>query len=296
MTPSYVVRLLLLSSASFFLVHLLLGALAAWIAPAAVRRAEKMNPARAANVLLTLRLMPVGLSAIIVFALSIPSYLRFEPTSASEQAGAFCIAAAILGLLFSGVAVFRTASAFVRSSHSENQIAGVALAGILHPRLLISDRARSELSADQLEVALRHEDAHRASFDNLKRLLLLLAPGLFPQQRALERVWAKYTEWAADDRAIGGDPDRAVTLAEALVCVARIQTGAGVPQLATSLVEPEEDLSIRVDRLLNAVQVNDPPVRTGLSGICGSATLLAIIAAYPGALRLVHSLLERLLD
>ena len=49
MTPSYLVRLLLLSSASFFLVQLVAGMLIARMAPAAVRRAGTMRPRRAAR-------------------------------------------------------------------------------------------------------------------------------------------------------------------------------------------------------------------------------------------------------
>jgi hypothetical protein len=297
MTASYIVRLLLLSSASFFLVQLVLGALIAWIAPAVLRRAHGMRPAKASQLLFTVRLMPAAVSIVAVCALGLPSYLKFEPASTSEQAGALCLIAAILGVLFCGTAIFRAGSAIIRSTvYRSGQIEGIALAGILRPRLLISDRARCKLSADQMEVALRHEDAHRRSFDNLKRLLLLLAPAMFPRQHALERMWARCTEWAADDRATGGDPDRSVALAEALVCVARLQSRTGLPPLVTSLIDSGEDLSIRVDRLLNPVSRNDSRARFGALAIYGSAVLLAAIGANPGALRVVHHLLERLLD
>src|ERR1700691_2727347 len=55
-----------------------------------------------------------------------------------------------------------------------------ALAGIVHPRLVISREVLQGLSAEELTAALRHERAHAASRDNLKRLLLLLAPDGFP--------------------------------------------------------------------------------------------------------------------
>ena len=97
MTPSYLGRLLLLSSAGFFLVHMVVEALIALLAPAAVRRAGIMRPERGARFLLRLRLLPAGFAAIVVVMLCVPSYLRFEPRVAEEEVGFACLAAAILG-------------------------------------------------------------------------------------------------------------------------------------------------------------------------------------------------------
>ena len=127
-----------------------------------------------------------------------------------------CAAAAILGAAVFAAALYRTLRALIRSSLYVRQCggresniggekvwivpqeqSGVALAGIMRPRLLISERAIAELSGDQLAVALGHERAHRASRDNLKRLLILLAPAIFPGLRALESAWIKCAEWAA---------------------------------------------------------------------------------------------------
>ena len=81
------------------------------------------------------------------------------------------------------------------------------LAGVFHPRLVVSRGVRRALTADQLAVAVRHEEAHGASHDNLKRLLLLLAPDAVPFVRwlgVLDRAWSRLAEWAADDRAVDG--------------------------------------------------------------------------------------------
>lgn len=303
MTPSYVVRLWLLSSAVFLLVQLFLGALIASIASWAVRRAQSMAPRRAAQCLLTLRLLPAASSAIIVALLCVPSYLRFEPRVASgEEIGFVCLAAAILGAGVCIVAISRALKALIRTAlflrryggaRAHNGL-GLALAGIFQPRLLISKNAIDELSSDQLAVALRHEHAHRVSRDNLKRLLILLAPAMFPGIRALERAWAKCAEWAADDRAAENDADRPA-LAAALVRVARLQSGLAMPPLVTSLVEADGDLAVRVNRLLHAAPVNVPGRR--VEAIMLSAFIvIAAIDVTPGALRIVHSLLERLLD
>jgi beta-lactamase regulating signal transducer with metallopeptidase domain len=309
MMPSYFVRLLLLSSATFFIVQLLLTAIVACIAPAAIRRARTMSPRPAARFLLTLRLLPAAFSMIAVVALCVPSYLRFEPRIAAEEVGIACLAAAILGALIGAIAICRTVLAQLRSSRYQRdglksniegetvwivpQSAGLALAGIVRPRLLISEVAFSELSGDQLAVALLHEHAHRASRDNLKRLLILLAPEIFPRLRSLEHEWAKYAEWAADDRAAEGNPDRPVALAETLVRVARLQSSIAMPPLVTSLVEADEDLSQRVERLLQPAPVSEPSFRYELLALSSAACL---IFAFALNLRVVHGLLEYIYD
>jgi Zn-dependent protease with chaperone function len=315
MTPSYIARLLVLSSASFFLVQLLLSALVAWIVPAAVRRASATSrPRRAAQFLFALRILPTVVSTFAVVVLCVPSYLRFEPKVAEEEVGVACLIAALLGASFLAASVYRTAAAILRTSRylrrcggTASQLAGetvwivrkdagLALAGILHPRLLISEKALRELSAEQLAVALRHESAHRASRDNLKRLLIFLAPGMFPRLRSLEQAWIKCAEWAADDCAAQGDPDRATALASALVCVARLQSGIGMPPLMTSLVEAGEDLSLRVHRLLQSSPMTDRSLHLEALAILASVSTLIAIAIKPTSLLAVHHLLERFID
>jgi beta-lactamase regulating signal transducer with metallopeptidase domain len=313
MTPSYVSRLLLLSSACFFLVQFVAGGLLSLFAPVAIRRAGTMPPQAGARLLFTLRLLPAGLSAICIAILCVPSYLRFEPRVAEEEVGFACLACAILGALLCAVAVSRALGAWIRSSRYVRacqgrqflldgepvwiiqQNAGLALAGILRPRLLISGAAMRDLSSDQLEVALRHERAHQAARDNLKRLLLLLAPPIFPAHRSLEQAWVKFAEWAADDQAAEGDPNRSTALAEALVRVARLQAGITMPPLVVSLVEAGEDLSSRVDRLLESPAY--APTRHAETFALGAITLvLVFLAATPTSLHAVHQLLELLLD
>jgi Zn-dependent protease with chaperone function len=311
MTPSYLSRLLLLSMGSFFLVWMAAGALVSWIAPVAIRRAGFMRPRRAARLLLTLRLLPATLAATIVALLCVPSYLRFEPHIPTEEAGFACLAAAILGVAICAFAIYKGASAlllsfvFLRRCGGRESVvagekawivadgAGLALAGIVHPRLLISERALQDLSADQLALALRHEHAHRASRDNLKRLLIQLAPAVFPRLRTLEDAWVRFAEWAADDQATARDPERSATLASALVCVARLQSDIALPPLVTSLVAADEDLAQRVDRLLDTPVLREPNRRFEAIAFGFAALLIGMLAVN---LRIVHTLLEGLLD
>jgi len=241
-TLPYHVRLGCLCFATFFLLHLALGLLASLTAPYTIRRLA-LSPARGtAQLLLVLRMLPAGLAGFVVAAVCIPSYLWLEPAGATEEVGWGCLIAAAFGVGVLVESVVRATYAWRRSnrflrecafgsveSHAGNQhttvllIDGplpVALAGIVQPRILIARRVAQMLTAAELEVVLGHEQAHRISRDNLKRLLIAFSPDLFPFVRgfhALERAWALAAEWAADERACAGDRRNAFALASALV-------------------------------------------------------------------------------
>jgi beta-lactamase regulating signal transducer with metallopeptidase domain len=155
------------------------------------------------------------------------------------------------------------------------------------------------LSSEELDTALAHEQAHRRSRDNAKRFLLLFAPDIFPfvrPLRTLERRWSKFAEWAADDQAAAGDANRAVSLAAALVQVARMGSGPRLPFLSTSLLACDRDLSARVNRLLQTSPIaparcKPAPARLRTISLLLGAGVAALLLA-PSALPLVHELLE----
>jgi beta-lactamase regulating signal transducer with metallopeptidase domain len=175
----------------------------------------------------------------------------------------------------------------------------LALAGVYRPRLVVSDGVLGALSAEQLAVALRHEKAHLGSRDNLKRLLLLLAPDAIPlvaRFSLLDREWSRLSEWAADDEAVEGDARRALSLAEALLRVARMGAGPRLSYLHTSLVVADQDLSARVDRLLHLEPMRFESLRWK-SVVARSAAIamggsLATLMLWPATLSSVHRLLE----
>jgi len=178
----------------------------------------------------------------------------------------------------------------------------LVLAGIFRPSLLVYRGVLQALSTEELEVALRHENAHRVSRDNLKRLFLLLLPDPFPfapQFSLLEQAWAKLSEWAADDEAVRGDPRRALSLASALLRVARMGAGPRLSFLHTSLVPSGQDLRARINRLLNgelraaeAISQDQFFVgRRAVGGLCLAVCAVAL-AIGPTALSNVHRLLE----
>jgi len=328
MNAPYLFRLVCLSLASFFLVNGIAGAAATMFSGAAIRIAETMRPRSAARFLFLLRVLPSLLGVTVVFVLCIPSYIWFEPQMASERVGLVCLFLAALA----GIACFRSlgrtacaikASARLRNEwrHSGNTIlltekesSGIseeaamvvqknepllALTGLFRPLVVVSRSVLAELPEDQLDVAVHHEIAHRDSRDNLKRLLLVLSPDFFPFANgftALEKAWARFSEWAADDEAAKGDSERALSLATALLRVARMGAPSRLSILQTSLLPEDHDLSARVDRLLRVESLpleKAPYTRshTFIRGACVAACVL-ILVSLPATLSSVHRLLE----
>ncbi len=317
---TYIPRLICLCLACFFLVHLALGLLVSLAASRAIRRASRMDARLASRFLLALRLLPAGAAVLVVAGVCIPSYLRLEPEAPVEEVGVACVAAALLGLIILAFSTARGLRAFGRSlqyirqcrhagreTKIPNEAAPVwlvkgaapllALTGIVRPRLVISRPLLRALSSSQLAAVLRHEHAHRLSHDNLKHLVILLSPGLLPFFRGfdkLERAWARFAEWAADDRAVDGDSRRSLALATALVRVARLGSAASAPALATSLLADSQDLSARVERLLNPRANSTPRNLLPAAAVLAFAAILAAVMLNPATLPAVHQLLERL--
>jgi beta-lactamase regulating signal transducer with metallopeptidase domain len=174
-----------------------------------------------------------------------------------------------------------------------------ALSGILQPRIMVSRSVMNALSPEQFDAALRHERAHLAARDNLKRLLLLAAPGMppgFDGFRALDRHWALFAEFAADDLAVAGDPRRSLSLASALVRVARLGQAPPLPEASTGFVGPGCHLAERVERLLHAepsVARRRRPAIAFPACAVGALGALSLLLG-PAALRGVHTLIETL--
>ncbi|MGB9463608.1 MAG: M48 family metalloprotease [Candidatus Acidiferrum sp.] len=321
----YLLRLLCLCFASFFALNVAAGVLVRISAKSAIRFAESRTPRFAASFLLVLRMLPFVLATLFVFVLCVPSYLWLEPATTSERVGVLCALFGLLGFATWSVSITRTIHSLISSlRHNrlcqrvgqemrlpgdssllvvvESEAPLLALSGLLRPRLLISRSVLRNLSAEELAAALRHEHAHRTSRDNAKRLLIILAPDIFPLFRSfqlLEGTWSKFAEWAADDEAAAGDSSRAVSLAAALVQVARMGSAPRLPYLSTSLLACDRDLSARVDRLLHAIPVaraHTKPAHHWLrtAGFLLAGCLAALLLA-PSALFSVHELLELLL-
>lgn len=320
MTAPYLARLACLSLACYFLMHTALAAAVWAIGKRAIRVAERLRPRDAARLLLTLRLLPALVAGLAVAGFCVPSFLWLEPSEAVEGVGAGCVAAALLGGLLWMLAAGRAARAIVQSRRylrlcaraaRQDRLAGgfpalvldapepvLALVGVVHPPVVISRGLLTALRPEQLSAALRHEEAHRRSRDNWKRLALLAAPEILPGLRAfgaLDRAWARVTEWAADEWA-AGDARQRLDLAEALLSAVRMEwprLPAGL--LATTLLADPQELQVRVTRLLE-----DPPTAAlgarywGAAGVLAAAPALLLLLR-PGTLYSVHWLLEGLM-
>lgn len=324
MNLPYIMRLLCLCWASFFMVHMVLALVARFSAGTAVRVAEHLKPRSAARLLFLLRTSPWILTLLAVLGFCIPSYLWLEPEATGERVGVICMILALAGVAICASAVIRACGAVrgtvrylqhcqnhgykvsMRGETSpalllEDKAPVLAVAGVFRPQLVISQRVMHELSAEEREAALRHEQAHCTSGDNLKRFLILLSPDLFPFMRtfgSLERAWSRFTEWAADDQATEGDPQQALSLASALVRVAKMGSKPHLGYLSCSLLGGDRDLSQRVDRLLRPQAKSRKPVREFIPLLTGAGALVIsavlVITLWPGSLTLVHQALEQL--
>jgi Zn-dependent protease with chaperone function len=178
----------------------------------------------------------------------------------------------------------------------------MVLAGVFRPVLILSRSVAEILEPRQLEAAIAHEGAHWASRDNLRRLLILLTPGLFPffgGFHALEEAWSRFSEWAADDLATAGNGGRSLALAEALVGVARLGVAGPPHLLATPLLRETEEIRVRVDRLLR-LQCSVEPVghKDRVLQLCASFLLLVALGALlvrPGTMEAAHEAIEQLI-
>jgi Zn-dependent protease with chaperone function len=323
MTLPYLLRLLCLCFAFFFLLNAACALLVRMFSTSGLRFVATGRAASAANFLLALRLFPFALATLFVVSLCLPSYLRLEPVATAEHVGATSLLFGGLGFLCWGLALARAIRALLLSAlhhwrlsrlaeqiflpeHGctavvlDSSLPVLALSGAVRSRLLISRSLLEALSAEELGAALVHENAHRISRDNLKRLLVLLAPDPFPlvnPLRGMEGAWSQLAEWAADDRAVAGSSQRALSLASALLRVARHGAAPNLPYLSTSLLGGDSDLRVRVDRLLQqdlAIPVANTGLYVRVFALFSALPFIAVLVL-PATLSFVHEMQELLL-
>jgi Zn-dependent protease with chaperone function len=319
MTVSYLLRLLCVGFSAFFAIHLVMGAMVMLLSPLVARLAGRLHAAYAAHLLFVLRLFPALGSAFIVLAICIPSFVWFENEVGTEEVGWLFLGSALAGGAVWLISVCRGLRALARSFQHLRRCQDLGrrltfsreslptwvldrpepflmLAGLFRPRLVVSQGVLDALTSEQLAAALKHERAHWTGRDNLKRLVMVALPGLLPGFRGfgtLESTWSRYAEWAADDLAVAGDGYASVSLAGALVRVARLGTPQPLNPLVTSLLADGEELSARVHRLLHAEPPREFPWAWAASS-AALASIFALAALQPPTLRAVHTLIEHM--
>jgi len=322
MMAPYLLRLACLSLAVFFAIHFAVGLLVMLTAGPTVRIARRLRPSAAARLLLAVRMLPAAVGVLVVGGICIPSYLWLEPELSREEVGASCLAAAILGVsvwVLSGVRGLNGVMRASRHSRACMQLgrpAGLAgfhlpirvldtkaplfaLVGVFRSAVVLSDAVVKRLTPEQLDAALRHEVAHLHARDNLKRLLLLLTPGLLPGFHGfqeIERGWARFIEWSADDEAVAGDNQRSLSLAAALVLMARLGGSAAAP-LTANFMSDCGGVSARVDRLLGPAPLAPlPGVRPAMVA-AAVAVLAAMVVGmlHPSTLSYAHRIIEEVI-
>jgi Zn-dependent protease with chaperone function len=301
MTLGYLPRLACLCLAAFFVLHAVLAAAVSVAVPGLIRRAGRMRSDSASRFLLGFRLLPALGASLLVAALCVPSYLLLEPADFLEELGPACVAAALCGLVICVSSLVRTAAATVRSAsylrHCEDETAPVLLvAGVFRTRLVVSPGVSAALTEEEFEAALCHEEAHRHSKDNLKRLLISMTPDVLPLVRGfrkLDAAWQRTTEWAADDCAAQGSAERALALASALVRIGRMRAGSALPQAVSALLADPNELRVRVERLVEG-ETSDVAEPGRLLFATASIAVLATLAFEPQMLNTVHHFLEQL--
>jgi hypothetical protein len=292
---SYAWRLAAFALASFFVIWLALSVAMRIAVPAVLRAVERLRPAVAANLLFALCIAPVAGAALLSVGFAIPSYLQFEPSAAQENVGEVCLACAGLGVVLLGSGMVRACAAWLQTRRFvKNSEALVYSTGLFRSRICVPREVKNVLTLAQLELVVRHEQAHEQAYDNLKKLLLVLSPSV--RLGSVERAQAKFSEWAADDCATGGDEENSLLLAEALVRVARLGAPVRSALLVAPLISQSEELAERVDRLLSSPQRPQPRPMPIIPISAISFVIAVQVLRSHDLLRAVHGLLEKWID
>src|SRR4030081_855570 len=146
--------------------------LCAPLARLAVKIFRTTTPGRKANLLFSVRLLPLTLACMVTFGLALPSFLEFEPYSTKEGMGLRLMALAILGalllggMLARGVRILRATRATHRNwrERSKKIVSGLrvpvysveenasllAVVGVFQPRILVAREITEVVSHDEL--------------------------------------------------------------------------------------------------------------------------------------------------
>jgi beta-lactamase regulating signal transducer with metallopeptidase domain len=269
-------RILLVGLAAFGV----LGLAATLVVPLVAIRRTRGSAAQRAARLANLRLLPTVI-ATIGSAIVTAAFIRFEPRWYGEN---ISVAVQIVGALAAALLITsvwrgfqlirstrRTAQAWLQHARPislpgisapslviESDFPVVTVVGLRRPRLVIARSVLDSCSDDELQAILAHEQGHIDRHDNLRRLLLSVAPDIlnwFSVSARMFAAWSDAAEEAADDDADRVGEGGRVRLASALLKVARLAPSTTVPAvMPASALYRGESLERRVRRLLEVRQ------------------------------------------
>jgi Zn-dependent protease with chaperone function len=284
-------------------------ALVALVSGRVVSRVDAAPSADRAAALFCLRVMPFVASFAIAFGIVLPLFLWFEPGNSDERVPVSLIVAAVFGcglvaqVLWRASVGVRATRTLARRWQTEGRVVAcdtpfpvvavdqpfpsVAIVGFRRPVLFMSTRVLCECPPDELRAMIAHERAHYDARDNVKRLLLRMCPSIPGRSSRLDEAWQRAAEEAAD-AAAATVPEQALSLAQALVRVARLATTAAAIAPVSAFYEAG-DIEARVRRLLKPIQ--RPAAKHPSSGWFVTAGVLAVgsIAAVAPA---IHQAME----
>jgi Zn-dependent protease with chaperone function len=263
-------------------------------------------------------MLPLAVSALITFAVTLPSFLLLEPRATNEAVGTAPMTLGLCCLILIATGITRAAMTQLRASRAlikwldgsilmESQILesgeavpifrtgnsapGLTVAGVCSPKVLVSAAAFAMLNPPELRTSLRHEMAHALRYDNLKKLVFRFSA--FPAMADLERAWSEQTEMAADDAAVSNFQD-ALDLAAALIKVSRLGPAESSSELTMALLHSSTALSARVQRLVRWEKRQLPRARDpwwyALPLV--AATAIGVVMIYGPALAQMHTVTE----
>ncbi len=303
-----------------------LGAALLW--RALERCAGSWSAASKANLLTTLRILPVIAGIASVGLLFGPAYLIHEPRTNHEDVSVKLATLALFSFLGIGLAVvrgivtwrvttrlrndwlrtarpIRFAGIDIPTYRIDHQFPVIAIVGSLRPRLFIANRVLQTLSSEELDAAIRHEAGHVLHRDNLKRSLMRACRDslvIIPCGRQLDSAWKEASEAAADEHAARGGAGVALDLASSLVKIARMIPVGAHPAMPAGafLVGKDETAGVktRVSRLMqlaNDTALIESVLFSRLPTSVPIVVMVVIVAALstePHVLAAVHALIE----
>lgn len=315
----FALRGIAISLSMFFMVYVALSGAVCLVWRRVRICGQRHSVKRCADVLFAIRTVPFAVATGVTVTFALPSFLLLEPRFVNEPIGhistvlGFCGMAVILAGMLKAVAAVLQASQSTARWSGEATVIGSAriestssvpvlrsaaappltTAGILRPRVWLSQGAESVLTQSELQSALRHEVAHVRCRDNLRKLILRLVA--FPGMAALENAWHEATEMAADDAAVSSASE-ALDLAAAVIKLSRLSTLQPSAALTTALVRsPSESVNARVQRLIawtERRQSSVPRYSLARSVFGAVAVVITLVVTYSHLLTRVHAATE----